>query len=284
VPKRRSRTADRAADADRRGSRDARTGWPLVASALLLFGITTGATFVTPLTCAAAEGVDLRFDFGSGKLAPGYTPVLASDLYGNGGGYGFDLGSVVSCPDRGGEDPLRSDLCTSEAPFFFSVAVPEGDYREKGALHWDDKLTLEFAGDHPSVVALEISKLEDALTVFLAGDSTVTDQTREPWASWGQMLPRFFGPDVAVANHAESGETLLAFRSEGRLAKVLSQIKAGDYLFIQFAHNDQKPGPNHLEAFTTYKEQLQSYVQEARRRAATPVLMTSMPRRRATSC
>jgi lysophospholipase L1-like esterase len=152
--------------------------------------------------------------------------------------------------------------------------------RERGVLHWDDKLTLALCGTHPSVAALAIARVDDAVTLYLAGDSTVTDQTRAPWAAWGQMLPRFFGPGVAVANHAESGETLLAFRNEGRLAKILSQIRPGDYLFLQFGHNDQKPGANHLEPATTYKEQLKLYIAEARRQGAIPVLVTSMPRRK----
>ncbi len=152
--------------------------------------------------------------------------------------------------------------------------------RERGALHWDGKLSLAVCGVHPSVAGLEIEKVEDAVTIYLAGDSTVTDQARAPWAAWGQTLPRFFGPGVAIANHAESGETLLAFRHEGRLAKILSTIRAGDYLFLQFGHNDQKPGATHLDAFTTFKEQLRLYIAEARRKGAIPVLVTSMPRRK----
>ena len=72
---------------------------------------------------------------------------------------------------------------------------------------WDDKLTLEFNGTHPALRSLEIEKA-DVPTVFLLGDSTVCDQPAEPWNSWGQMLPRFFKPEVAIANHAESGETI----------------------------------------------------------------------------
>jgi lysophospholipase L1-like esterase len=306
-------------------------------STVLLASLPVAAGWASAARTSDEPGARLRFDFGSGKVAAGYTAVTASTVYGR-RGYGIDLGSVVACPDHGGNDALRGDVCTSDAPFFFSVDVPEGNYRvtvtlgdgastttvraesrrlmlerihtekgvftvrsftvnvrgtqivtdgpvrlkerERGVLHWDDKLTLEFAGDHPSVAALEVTKVDDAVTVFLAGDSTVTDQTREPWASWGQMLPRFFDAGVAVANHAESGETLRAFRAEGRLAKVLSQIRAGDYLFLQFAHNDQKPGPNHLDAFTSYQHELLSFADEARRRGATPVLVTSMPRRR----
>lgn len=153
--------------------------------------------------------------------------------------------------------------------------------REVNYLHWDNQLTLEFSNSNPKICAVEITKTDCATTVFLAGNSTVVDQDREPWAAWGQMIPVFFRPgEVAIANYAESGETLKAFAGEKRLAKILSLIKSGDYLFIEFAHNDQKPGTSHVEPFTTYKEQLKLYIEEARRRGAIPVLVTSMHRRR----
>ena len=153
--------------------------------------------------------------------------------------------------------------------------------REQGALHWDDKLTLEFNNTRPCVAALEVTKVEDAVTVFLAGDSTVTDQRGEPGNSWGQMLTRFFGPGVAIANHAESGETLKSFITGLRLDKILSQLKRGDYLFMQFGHNDQKQQwpQTYVEAFTTYKAYLKAFIAEARLRGGTPVLVTSMNRR-----
>src|SRR3989442_517866 len=69
-----------------------------------------------------------RFDFGPGKVAPGYTQVLQSTVYNRDVGYGFEPESRVSCFDRGSKDALRSDLCTSDQPFFFSVALPEGNY------------------------------------------------------------------------------------------------------------------------------------------------------------
>jgi lysophospholipase L1-like esterase len=152
--------------------------------------------------------------------------------------------------------------------------------RELNYLNWDNKLTLEFNGEHPCVAAIEIAKADELPTIFLAGNSTVTDQENEPWASWGQMFPRFLKPEVVVANYAESGETLLAFKRENRLKKLLSQMKTGDYLFIEFTHNDQKPGGNHLDAFTTYKEELKSYIAEARKKGGKPILVTSMHRRK----
>lgn len=152
--------------------------------------------------------------------------------------------------------------------------------RELPYLNWDNKLTLEFNGEHPCVAAIEIKKADELPTIFLAGNSTVTDQENEPWASWGQMFPNFLKPEIVVANYAESGETLLAFKRERRLQKILSQMKPGDYLFMEFAHNDQKPGGNHLDAMTTYKAELKYYIAEARKKGGKPVLVTSTNRRR----
>ncbi len=272
-----------------------------------------------------------QFDFGSGPVRDQHTRVTAETIYSAERGYGFDLGTS---PAAGGQ------------PFFFSVAVPEGNYRvtvtfgdatagsdntvkaesrqlmlervttkpgefitrsflvnvrnpafagpppnapggsavvlnerETGLLRWDDKLTLEFNGVAPKVAAVALAPAV-VPTVFIAGDSTVTDQPSEPGASWGQMLPRFL-PGVAVANHAESGETLKSFISGLRLAKVLSQVKAGDWLFIQFGHNDEKKQwpQTYVEAHTTYQAYLRVFIAEARLRGVTPVLVTPVQRR-----
>ena len=144
-------------------------------------------------------------------------------------------------------------------------------------VEWDDKLTLEFNGDHPSVCTIEISKADELPTVYLVGDSTVCDQSREPWNSWGQMLPRFLKPDVVVANNAESGESLKSTLGAHRLDKVVSTMKQGDYLFIQFGHNDMKDKAS--DALATYKSNLEKFVKAARDKGATPVLVTSMERR-----
>lgn len=152
--------------------------------------------------------------------------------------------------------------------------------REVSYLHWDNLLTIEFNDSLPKLCALEITPNTKATTIFLAGNSTVVDQDREPWAAWGQMLPRFFVPSkVVVANYAESGETLKAFKGERRLEKIWSLAKPGDYLFIEFAHNDQKEGSSHLDPFTSYKQTLKEWIAEAKRRLMIPVLVTSMHRR-----
>lgn len=151
--------------------------------------------------------------------------------------------------------------------------------REIGSATWDDRLSLKTTGD----ATLRSVRIESVAvpTLFLAGDSTVTDQGVAPWASWGQMLPRFFGSDIAVANHAESGETLKSFVTELRLDKLLSTLEAGDWVMIQFGHNDQKTQwpQTYAEAATTYRSWLRAYIAEVRRRGATPILVTSPERR-----
>jgi lysophospholipase L1-like esterase len=143
----------------------------------------------------------------------------------------------------------------------------------------DGQLNLEFLGVNPTVSDIKVTLTQSAPTVYIAGDSTVCDQRDEPWAGWGQILPRFFKPGIAVANHAFSGRALKSFIWEKRLDAILKTIKKGDYLFVQFAHNDQKPGAAHADPFTTYQEQLQIYIDAAREHGATPVLVTSMNRR-----
>ncbi|MCD9185330.1 MAG: rhamnogalacturonan acetylesterase [Pyrinomonadaceae bacterium] len=144
---------------------------------------------------------------------------------------------------------------------------------------WDDKLTLEFNGKSPTINSLVIEKKDSIPTVFLLGDSTVCDQPREPYASWGQMFTRFFQPKIAIANHAESGESLRSSFGAKRLDKVLSLLKKGDFVLIQFAHNDEKEKGNGVGAFTTFKAGLKQYVAAIRAKGATPILITPVHRR-----
>lgn len=149
--------------------------------------------------------------------------------------------------------------------------------REIGNLDWDNKLTLEFIGKHPSVRSIEVTPAQ-VPTVYIAGDSTVVDQDKEPWAAWGQILPVFFKDKIAVANHAESGETIASFVGEHRFDKIFTTLHAGDYLMMQFAHNDQKPGRGFVP-IPEYKDLLRRYIKLSRDRGAHPMLVTSMNRR-----
>jgi len=141
---------------------------------------------------------------------------------------------------------------------------------------WDEKMTIEFNGTHPCLRGLEIEKA-DVPTIYILGDSTVCDQPAEPWNSWGQMLPRFFKPDIAVANHAESGETVADSLRAQRFEKIFSLIKPGDYLFVQFGHNDMKSRATN--ALETYKSDLKKVAERTRSLGGTPVLVTSMERK-----
>lgn len=144
---------------------------------------------------------------------------------------------------------------------------------------WDNRLTLEFNGSNPAVQSIDIKPAKTP-TIFLLGDSTVCDQPGEPYNSWGQMLPRFFKPGIAVANHGESGETYRDSLQRRRLDKILSVLRPGDTVLMQFGHNDQKQikegkgGP-----FTTYKDEIKAHVDAIRAHGGIPVIMSSMERR-----
>ena len=170
------------------------------------------------------------------------------------------------------------------------------DPREPGSFTWDDKLSLEFLGGHIAIQKIEIHKVDDAITLFVCGDSTVTDQPIEPYGSWGQMLPRWFNDKVCVANFAESGETLKAFKLERRWDKVMSLVKQGDYVFIQFGNNDmQTRGHNamwpaddhdedwanvHSDADTDYQTILKDWSAQVKAKGATPVIVAPYTKQR----
>ncbi|MEO5960551.1 MAG: rhamnogalacturonan acetylesterase [Opitutaceae bacterium] len=144
---------------------------------------------------------------------------------------------------------------------------------------WDDLLTLEFNGARPIVSAIEIEPV-DVPTIFLIGDSTVCDQSKEPYNSWGQMFTRWFKPEVAIANHGESGETYRDSIGRRRLDKMLSVMKPGDWMLMQFGHNDQKQiAANTGGPFTTYKAEIKQHIDAVRALGGTPVIVSPMERR-----
>lgn len=165
------------------------------------------------------------------------------------------------------------------------IRTPEGERkvslksRENGKLDWDGCLNLEILGDAPVVCEIKVEPA-NATTVFLCGDSTVVDQDNEPWASWGQMFPWFFDTQVAVANYGESGERTDTFLAAGRLDKILTQLKPGDYVFVEFGHNDQKinsrPGGGAYYYFAT---NLKTFIDLIREAGGIPVLVTPTHRR-----
>ena len=288
-----------------------------------------------------AQSFSKKFDFGIGKTAEGYESVSTINTYSKETGYGFEDVTGITCFSRNDKNLLLSGFCSSDKPFYFSVAVPEGSYKvtvtfgdffdstettvkaelrrlmlenvetKKGkfktetfivnvrrpeistggtvklkdreklleAWAWDEKLTLEFNGKKPNVNAIEIEKIDSLPTVYLLGDSTVCDQPGEPYASWGQMLTAFFNNQIVIANHAESGESLKSSFGAKRLEKVLSLLKQGDYVLIQYAHNDEKEKGDGIGAMTTFKASLLQWIDAIRAKGGNPILITPMHRR-----
>lgn len=150
--------------------------------------------------------------------------------------------------------------------------------REKNALLWDDKLTIEVNGDAPACSKIKIEKV-DVPTIYLCGNSTVVDQDKEPWTSWGQMFTYWLTDEVAVANYAESGLTASSFNAQNRLKKIVSLAKEGDYVFIEFGHNDQKEKNAGAGAFYNFAHMLKIYVDQIREKGAIPIFVTPTQRR-----
>ena len=151
--------------------------------------------------------------------------------------------------------------------------------REKEYLAWDEKLTLEFNGDAPTVQSIHIERDDQVPTIYLCGNSTVVDQNNEPWASWGQMITRWFGPEVAVSNHAESGLTARTFIAGGRLDKILTTLRKGDLLIAEFGHNDEKEKRPGDGAWYHYVYNLKIFVDQVRSKGADIVFCTPTQRR-----
>lgn len=119
--------------------------------------------------------------------------------------------------------------------------------------------------------------------VFLAGDSTMADKPLDlPERGWGMALGAFFQPGVAVRNHAMNGRSTKSFRDEGRWAKLTGELQAGDFVIIQFAHNDEKQEDpkRYADPAVAFRDNLRRFIAETRAKGATPVLATPVCRRK----
>lgn len=146
----------------------------------------------------------------------------------------------------------------------------------------DKSIDITVLAPRPGFGEMTVEELE-CPTLFIAGDSTVTDQSAEyPYApgtsysGWGQMISGYLDGRIAVSNHAHSGLTTASFREEGHYGIVERYIRPGDYLLIQFAHNDQKL--EELKAWEGYRDNLLHYISECRERGVFPALLTPIAR------
>lgn len=152
--------------------------------------------------------------------------------------------------------------------------------REKNYNTWDNAINLEFTGAAPAVKEVKIERDTTATTIFLCGNSTVVDQPYEPWASWGQMIPRWFGPEVSISNNAESGLTAGSFLGSYRLDKILTMMKKGDYVICEFGHNDQKEKMAGAGAWYNFSYYLKVFIDKVRAKGGNIIFVTPTQRRR----
>lgn len=133
------------------------------------------------------------------------------------------------------------------------------------------------------IILTAFSPARRNITIFTIGDSTMANKKLEggnPERGWGQMLSRYFTDGITIDNHAVNGRSSKSFIDEGRWDNVLSKIQKGDYVFIQFGHNDEKDDPKrHTDPGTTFDANLRKFVEETRAKGGIPVLFNSIVRR-----
>ncbi len=249
------------------------------------------------LCCTSCQSGDAwRYDLSQEDLSNGYTITIADVPDGN-----YRVEVVLGSKESDGITSVRGESrrlfieneATRKGEFkkvTFNInkrdtLISEGNYvkikpRERTKLNWDNNLTIELTGEKPAVKSVKVTPAsDDVITVFLCGDSTTVDQDTDPWASWGQMIPRFLDDKICVANYAESGESSNSFVFEKRLEKLMTQIKEGDYLFVVFGHNDEKQRGPTGGAFNDFSKYMQMYIDSALSVGAHPVLLTPTQRR-----
>jgi lysophospholipase L1-like esterase len=124
----------------------------------------------------------------------------------------------------------------------------------------------------------------NTFTIYTIGDSTMADKKPEnyPETGWCQVLESYLHESVTVENHARNGRSSKSFIEEGRWQVVLDSLSPGDYVFIQFGHNDQKDydSTRYTTPFGTYADNLETFVKQSREQGASPLLITSIVRRK----
>lgn len=133
------------------------------------------------------------------------------------------------------------------------------------------------------VIAVFSFKSSDkVVNIWMIGDSTMANKKPEaaPETGWGMVMHEFVKNGATVHNHALNGRSSKSFLDEGRWKEVYDSIQPGDFVIIQFGHNDEKPNPKlHTDPFTTYKELIKKYIDETRSKGATPIVCSSIVRR-----
>jgi lysophospholipase L1-like esterase len=123
---------------------------------------------------------------------------------------------------------------------------------------------------------------EKKITLWMIGDSTMSVKDPRAWpeTGWGVPFAQFFDSTVVVSNHARNGRSTRTFMTEGLWIKVYENIRPGDYVFIQFGHNDEVPTKASATTPQEFRENLEKYVTASRSKGAFPVLLTPVARRK----
>ncbi|MDF3144842.1 MULTISPECIES: rhamnogalacturonan acetylesterase [unclassified Streptomyces] len=155
--------------------------------------------------------------------------------------------------------------------FTVNVRTPEGEPTGPAGT---PGLDLVLGGSAPALADIKVTPARHARQVFLVGDSTVCDQPGDPYSGWGQQLPQYLRKGVSVANYADSGESTVTYLENPQLwATVQPQIRPGDLVLIQLAHNDKTTDE------ATYRANLETLVAGVREKGGEPVLVTPIVRR-----
>lgn len=133
------------------------------------------------------------------------------------------------------------------------------------------------------LLMLTAADKERTTTIFMIGDSTMANKDiskGKKERGWGMALQCFFDDNIVIDNHAVNGRSSLSFINEGRWDAVLKKMKPGDYVIIQFGHNDEKPkADRHTDPGSTFDYNLAKFVRETREHGGTPILMNCVVRR-----
>ena len=192
----------------------------------------------------------------------------------------FVLGGATAAKTEVQTETLREILAevdtsagqTARYSFTINVRQPEGQPVEAVAAGTPG-LDLYFLGSAPLLDAIGYAAATNPTVLYIAGDSTVCDQTDPDYAGWGQLLPPYFSLCLSVANYADSGESSASFLGNGKLwGAIKSAMKTNDYVLIQFGHNDK------TISAADFQSNITAYVTQTKAQNAVPILVTPVAR------